>query len=367
MSHRVSRCHRIPASPARQGGAALLMVLMAMALVSATLTGLTLQGQRELTRLQLEHQETQAHFYARGAEIIARRGLTDAAVRHADLWWQTLAGRPLVYPTDEGELRLVVRDLRRCFNINALVGDNATLARRQLLYWLAQYAGERPAPLTPDAFVARLTDWVDADSIAYEGSMDGVDYARQQPPRLSADSFMVDESELNWLAPLDRNRYTRFPELCVLPDDGPWRLNLNSLSPDDLPLLDALFVGRVDRGELATLLRARPPGGYQSLDEIRHTLGGTSEWLNEFGNRLRLTPDYLELDIRITLDSRHYYFHRRLLAEGTSAFSARQPAARVVVLSRRSGYPAGRLSAMPDEQTADRDTLTANTFATESF
>lgn len=166
--------------------------------------------------------------------------------------------------------------------------------------------------------------------------MDGADYARLDPPRLSADSAMRDASELNWLAPLDTHRYRRLDALCAIPDSGPWRLNLNSLAADDLPLLDALFVGEVNRADLATLITARPPGGYPSVDAVRSALGGDAPWLTPLGNRLTLTPDHLALNIRITLDGHHYYFYRQLLAEGTSAFQPRQPAVRVQVLSRRS-------------------------------
>jgi general secretion pathway protein K len=320
-----------------QRGAALLMVLMAMALVSMTLTALTLQGQRQLTRLQLQQQATQARFYVRGAEIIAQRALTDAAVRQAALWWQTLAGQPLDYPTDEGSLRLVVKDLRSCFNVNSLAGEAPALAQQQLLYWLANRPDAAADGLSPGELVSRLTDWVDADNISREGGMDGADYARLEPPRLSADSVMRDASELNWLAPLDSDRYRRLDALCAIPDSGPWRLNLNALDADDLTLLDALFVGEVNRADLATLITARPPGGYDSLDAVRAALGGDAPWLSQLGSRLTLTPDHLALHIRITLDGHSYYFYRHLLAEGTSAFHPRQPAARVQVLSRRSG------------------------------
>lgn len=132
-----------------QRGAALLMVLMAMALVSITLTALTLQGQHQLTRMQLQQKATQARFYARGAEIIAQRALTDAAVRQTTLWWQTLAGQPLDYPTDQGALRLIVNDLRSCFNINSLAGEDPALAQQQLLYWLANRPAETVAALPP--------------------------------------------------------------------------------------------------------------------------------------------------------------------------------------------------------------------------
>ncbi|OBX33839.1 general secretion pathway protein K [Halomonas elongata] len=104
------------------GGAALLMVLLCLALVSLTLTSLSEQGRRDLARLSELQAQTQADFYAQGAEVIARRALTDAAVRQAGLWWQSLRGRSLSYPTDHGRIHLNVEDLRGCLNLNALAG-----------------------------------------------------------------------------------------------------------------------------------------------------------------------------------------------------------------------------------------------------
>lgn len=321
----------------RQRGAALLMVLLCVALCAILLASIAREGRRDITRLSLIQTETQADFYAHGAEIIAIRGLTDAAVRQASLWWQTLAGKPLDYPTDEGHLRLVVQDLRTCFNVNALAGDNADLAIRQLRYWLAHQPQERLRGLSPDAFVARLSDWIDSNTQARDNSLDGADYARFDPPRTSADTWLRDASELNWLAPLDVSRAATLPQLCALPETTPWQLNLNSITLRQLPLLEALFEGQVPRGTLIRLINARPATGYHDLDAVRTQAGANSDWLETYANRLTLTPDYLSLDITLTIGSENFHFVRLLKAEGVSGWNPTAPAARVKVLQRRNG------------------------------
>ncbi|SHJ85918.1 type II secretion system minor pseudopilin GspK [Halomonas caseinilytica] len=329
---------RFPATT-RQDGAALLMVLLCLALISLTLTSLSEQGSRDLARLSELQAQTQADFYAQGAEVIARRALTDAAVRQAGLWWQSLSGRSLSYPTDHGQIHLNVEDLRGCLNLNALAGDTA-LAARQLTYYLDQQV-RSVAGLSTRAFLSRLIDWIDPDGVARSGSLDGPDYADDvRPglgPRTAANAPLTDISEVNWLAPLDSRRARHLPAgLCAYPDTGPITLNLNSLSAERIALLDALLEGQVPRGRLEHLLRSRPAAGYQGIDAVRRALGNPDDF-DELARRLTLTPDLLRLHIRVEIGDRQYRYVRLLQAEGVSPWQPRAPAARVRVLQRHRG------------------------------
>lgn len=317
----------------RQGGVALLMVLLCLALSGLLLAGLAEEGRRDLRRLSLLQAETQARFHARGAELLVERALTDPAARLAPAWWRRLAGEPQRLETPEGHVEVRIRDLRTCFNLNSLAGPDAALAERQLQRVLR---GSAERGLTPHRLVARLADWVDADSQPRPDSLDGLDYALLDPPRTTADAPLVDLSELNWLAPLDPERYRRHPSLCVMPDTGPWRLNLNSLREDQLPMLEALLEDRVPGPQLARLIAARPPAGYTGIDEVQAVLGNQADWLRELGNRMTLAPDYLELGITVSIGDTPYRFQRLLQAEGVSNWSPRVAAARVRTLARRS-------------------------------
>ncbi|MDW7748150.1 type II secretion system minor pseudopilin GspK [Halomonas sp.] len=316
----------------REGGVALLMVLLCLALVAFLMTQFTEQGHRDLQRLARLQAETQARFHAQGAELLAERMLTDPAGRHSAQWWRWLAGEPRRLPTDEGVVMLRLEDGRTCFNLNVLAQEDTGLAERQLHRLLTL----ENAPESPERLVARLADWIDADSRPRPGSLDGVDYARSVPPRTSADMPLADISEINWVEPLDPSRALRHPSLCALPERGPWRLNLNTLAADQLPLLDALFEGRQSRDSLAQLIAARPAAGFTGLDDLQDRLGGQAEWVRELGDRLTLSPDYVRLHIEIEVSGHRFHFTRLLQAEGVSNWTPSVSAARVRVLARGS-------------------------------
>ncbi|MBS9403126.1 type II secretion system minor pseudopilin GspK [Halomonas sp. TRM85114] len=316
----------------RQRGVALIMVLLCLALVAFLMTEFTEQGRRDIQRLARLQAETQARFHAQGAELLAQRMLTDPTGRRSAQWWRWLGGEPRRLPTDEGEVVLRLQDERTCFNLNALAQQETALVERQLRRLLTLEGAQE----NPDRLVARLADWIDADAQPRPGSLDGVDYVSSVPSRTSADMPLADISEINWVEPLDPSRVRRHPSLCVLPDRGPWRLNLNTLAADQLPLLDALFEGQISRDSLSRLIAARPEAGFTGLDDLQARLGGQAEWLRELGDRLTLSPDYVTLHIEIEVSGQRFRFTRLLQAEGVSNWTPSVPAARVRVLARSS-------------------------------
>ncbi|MDY7117023.1 type II secretion system minor pseudopilin GspK [Halomonas sp. SSL-5] len=314
----------------RQRGVALIMVLLCLALVASLMTDLVEQGRRDLQRLARLQAETQARLHAGGAELLARRMLTDPAARHSEQWWRWLRGEPRHLPTEGGKVVMRLEDGRTCFNLNALAQEGTALAERQLHRLLMlEGNGDSAARL-----VARLADWIDTDAQPRPGSLDGIDYAGHEPARTSANTLLADISEINWIAPLDPTRVRRHPSLCALPDPGPWRLNLNTLPPDRLHLLDALLEGRVSRDALSRLIAARPTTGFNGFDDLQTRLGQQVDWLHELGNRLTLSPDYLTLHIEVEVRGHRFRFTRLLRAEGVSNWAPSVAAARVRVLRR---------------------------------
>lgn len=327
----------------RQHGVALLMVLLCLAMVSLSLAGLAEHGRRDLSRLGEWQARTQADFYARGAEVIAQRALTDATGRQAGLGWQGLAGRTLAYPTDHGQIRLRVEDLRGCFNLNSLAGPDAALAERQLSYYFSRHLSDHAFPdgLPTNTFLSLLADWVDSDSLARSGSLDGPDYARlvdaDLGPRTSADVPLADISEVNWLHPRDSQRFRHLPEgLCATPDTGPLKLSLNAIPVERFDLLDALLEGRVPRSRLEGLLRSRPTVGYDDIEQVRSALGKPDDF-DDLAQRLMLTTDLLRLHIQVQVGEHYYHYIRLLEAEGVSPWQPRVAASQVRVLQRHRG------------------------------
>jgi len=314
---------------------ALLMALWALALVGVLLPGLLEAGRQQLLVAQLQRDERVALQLMRGGELFVAQALKSRAARTQAPFWQAMRGEVISQTLPEGEVHLQLRDLRSCFNVNALAGPDAELALEQLVHLLR--AGERvPGEPSAEALAQRIADWVDGDSLRRADGMESLDALRATPPALVADRPMADIGELDLLQPPRRGRLWLYPQLCALPDVSAWRLNLNALGPQHLPLLDALFTGRVSRALLERLIRARPALGYTDEAQLRSLVGSgaSDEEYELITHRLLLNGDRFVLGIEVVVDGRRYRRVRQLAAAGVSYWNPAVPVQRVRLLAR---------------------------------
>lgn len=314
----------------RQRGIALLMVLFALALLGMGLPLLLEQGRQELDQARLLQQRIQARALADAARQLVSEALTERNWRRSSLFWQAQRGEWLDYPSEQGRVRLQIRDLRGCFNVNALAGKETELARQQLLYLLNQQpvSDERLSPLQ---LVDRLGDWIDSDSRPRAQGAENEVYLRAQPPALVANTLLSDISELNWLDPVDPARYLRYPQLCAVPGDNEAvRLNLNALTLAQLPLFEALYQGQQSVALLRKLILSRPVNGYADAAAVRAVLGSMDDGqINALLDALVLNSDRFEVVVEVMLDEQVYRFSHQLRAQGVSRWAAQVPAQRV--------------------------------------
>lgn len=316
----------------RQRGVALLMVLMALAMLAGGLTWLVQQGREEIERTRQLQTRIQARAVDTAARAFAVQAMRDPAWRESPLFWQALRGMPLPYRFEGGQARLLLRDLRTCFNLNALVGEDQARARRQLAHLLG---GGRPS-FDDDRLIDGLIDWMDADHQAQVLGAETDQYLRLPRPRVAANQPLRDTSELNLLLPADPQRYLRHPQLCALPENTGWRLNANALTLEQLPLLDALYEGGLPRSLLTRLISARPAGGYRDADDLRRHLGALDEATFErLGEGLLLNSDHFLLGIEIRLDEADYRTLHQVEVRGVSRWHSRVPAQQVLFRSRQ--------------------------------
>ena len=316
----------------RQQGVALLMVLMALALFAGGLLWLTQQGREEIEQTR----QLQARIQARAADTAARafamQAMRDPAWRDSPLFWQALRGLPLPYRFDGGEARLLLRDLRTCFNLNALVGEDGARARRQLTHLL----GGGLASMEDDRLIDSLIDWIDTDQQSHVQGYENDQYLRLPQPRQAANQLLRDTSELNLLLPADPQRYLLHRQLCALPDTGAWRLNANALTLQQLPLLEALYEHRLPRSLLTSLLTARPAGGYRDAEDMRRHLGVMDEEsFQQLSESLLLSSEYFLLGIEIRLDEVSYRTLHQVEVRGVSRWHSRVAAQQVLFRSRQ--------------------------------
>lgn len=297
----------------KQKGVALLMTLLVLAVVTLALNQLQGLTQQDIELLQARHLEQQGWGYLLGAEILASQALTDSRIREQPRWWSSLRGEPLYYPLDdEGLIRMQVKDLRTCFNLNHLASIHSQESSdklAELLPWRLylhqlQEEGRWLEDLSFTQFLDLARDWIDRDSLALPEGAETGQYLLNNPPRLAANQALVDLSEVNWLGAENRQRFRQLPtNLCLVPASS-LKLNINTLAQQDLPLLWAMFEGQVSLASLEDWWAERPEVGYTSLEDFWQELGTgnlPAGFQEKHANSLMLVSDFYQVNIQLQL------------------------------------------------------------------
>ncbi len=283
-------------------GAALLTVLLlvaVMAVIAATaLDRLTLATRIAGSAATVD----QGRAYIFAAEEIALRRVANLVGR--DPVKLTLAGnwlgREFTLPLPGGEARARLSDANNCFNLNSLVAETAPGRLSQRSGAMAQF-GELMIVLGIDPGAAKsitgaTADWIDSDSNDGPlGAEDGV-YRSMAASYLAANRKMADVSELRAVRGVTPKIYAQLkPWVCVLPVTDPVRLNVNTLAPEQAPLIAMLMPGEMTLADARAALAARPVGGYGSSvrfwearalerfdppTEVAEQAGVNSRWLS---------------------------------------------------------------------------------------
>ncbi len=279
----------------RERGAALLTVLMLVAVI-AVMAGTGLEKLRLSTRLAGNAVATeQARAYAVAAEAMAAvkiGGLLSASRQRVTLvgGW---SGRPFGLPLPGGGIATArVSDGGNCFNLNGLVtqvapGVYASYPMQRVQFVrLMQLTGIPPQ--VAEQVAAGASDWIDSDGDQQgNGAEDGA-YTGQQVGYRTSGTLMADPSELRAIAGMTPDIYTQLrPWVCTLPIPRPSTINVNTLLPEQAPLLAMMAPDTLSVDAARQLLLRRPPQGWgnpaqlwqgvaQPADAISQTSSSTS-------------------------------------------------------------------------------------------
>ena len=252
--------------PPGERGAALLTVLLLVA-VMATVAATALDRVALAT-----HLSANAAVAAQGRQWLAMAEQL-AATRVEDLLaadrTQTLAGPWLNQPRtialpDGGLIRARVRDGGNCFNLNSLATRTPSGALAADPRAVTQFTSLMMLlgldPGIAGRVAASATDWIDSDSVAQPGGGEDVG------GRLSANSRMADASELKAVGGVTAQTYLALaPFVCALPDSEPTTLNVNTLLPEQAPLLAMLAPQQIGLDRARAQLSGRPAAGFGSV------------------------------------------------------------------------------------------------------
>lgn len=253
-----------------QRGAALLMVLALLAVISAAAIGLTITTQRTFQQVAAAQARDRAAWALIGAETAALALLQaqNSLGAEADTLDEQWLAAPIPIPLAEGLLTLTFKDRSACFNVNHLLtaGDtggytiNAEGVRR-FTRWIEALGG---AERTGEALALALADFMDSDQTREPGGAEDSVYDTGEAPYRTASVPLTDVSEVRAVAGWTANTYRVLaPQLCAVPGSTSFHeLNVNTLTVEDAPLAFAALDGRVPLNTLERLIERRPAQGY---------------------------------------------------------------------------------------------------------
>ncbi|MFD2165437.1 type II secretion system minor pseudopilin GspK [Thalassotalea euphylliae] len=264
-----------------QRGVALITVMLIVALAAILATEMTARLQHQLQRSSNIQFNQQAYWYAMGAEAFAKRVLVmdnekeDEVTNLQQQWAQGYNN----FPVPQGEISGGLFDLHACLNLNALraIPENANNnpnqevpARAALERLIVNLGVEGVSEFEAEYMADALTDWLDEnDQIASAGGAEDNDYASKEFPYLAANSFLASVQELRVVehfTPAVINELKAYT--CIIPGSDAHKININTLTEEQLPLLQALLDITVD--EAKSIIDARDPEGFDNIDDFKN-------------------------------------------------------------------------------------------------
>ena len=309
----MTRAPKLPID-AGERGAALLSVLLLVA-VMAVLCAASLEKLKISTKLAINGAAIdQARSYAIAAETIALYRIGDLLQYDANR--TTLqgnwAGQPTEFPIDNGIATAELDDGGNCFNLNSVAmedGQGGYAARpggvaqfERLMILVGIPAGQARG-------VAGATaDWIDTDGIPGPGGAEDSAYAGAVTPYRTANTLMMDPSELRAVAGVRGDVYTQLrPFLCALPVTDLSAINVNTIAPAKAVLLAMLAPG-IDVARAQRVINDRPQSGFESLGRFwgQPALAGAPA---EATSQTQMKTRWFELKIMIELAGAEFEEH----------------------------------------------------------
>jgi general secretion pathway protein K len=260
-----------PQKPSERGAAllsVLLMVAVLAVIAATTLDRLSLSSKLSGNGNAL----AQARMFTYAAEAIASARIEDLVAR--DAAQTTLAGdwlgKPQTIPIPIGSATASVRDAGNCFNLNSLVTESegqysASAAGQEQMTSLMVVLGidENAARI----IAAAGADWADSNVTPLPNGVEDDGYRSFATPYLAANRLYAHPSELRAVKGVTPAIYAKLQDwICALPDPALSPLNVNTLLPEQAPLLAMLFPpGKMNLTLARSYLAKRPSSGYESL------------------------------------------------------------------------------------------------------
>jgi len=295
----------------KQRGVALLVVLILLVMMSALAAKISQQFCRNLqkTRYQVSQQQLRWSIQSQ------QKTIEDLLQTYASGESKGLS--PKVEWTDpvetKGEHYTVVsqiEDAQGCFNVNNLLAAEQTpvveaagaLPEKPVKERIVEQLLTDNGVSSSDAeeIYQQLLDYLDADTTTAKEALETDAWAGVEPARQPANQMMRTSGELKLLPAFPTAAFGKVSKvLCALPDTAS-KVDVNTLTVEQAPLLSALFIGSLNEDEAARLIASRPEEGWESMEaflkELETNYPQTKDALKQVQAFLAVNSNYFRVN-----------------------------------------------------------------------
>ncbi|NRA71559.1 MAG: type II secretion system minor pseudopilin GspK [Gammaproteobacteria bacterium] len=324
----------------RQGGIAIITVLLVVALVAIIASNMTGRLQLIANRTINQQLYQQGLWSAIAGEQLIYKVLeqdyqdSKNSVHLQQLW----AREGVVVPLDEGMLELTVQDLHSCFNLNVLANEPSGGGGKQYAVTpeQQQFAALLTAleiePYLVEQLSSTVRDWIDSNTIV-ESSMGAEDdnYGSKQVPYLTANAPMATVTELMAIEGMTPALYRKIrPFVCVIPSQTEMAINVNTIAVEQAAVLVAMFGDKLtlSLSDAKSLLGSRNEQGFSNIKDFfaSSEIKKLGKLPTDLQKQFKITSDSFRAEMTFTIDQRRFTLTSVFLRDdkGTLAVVSRQ-------------------------------------------
>lgn len=252
-----------------QKGAALLSILVIVAALSvaALIAVSAIARQTDLAKAASRRADAGWATYSAEAIVLSAISTLNEQAQGQTAAFMPRIGETQSAPVQGGIVSVTVSDAANCFNLNALAGPEEGAARLARTGWSRLLRDLGLSASEANDLTDALTDWIDADSTPRRGGAEDSYYLTLSPPYRAANQRMDSPRELaavRGYTPALREALG--PLACALQQPVPVRLNVNTLTPQQAPLLRALYSDAISLAAAERIIADRPVEGWAHID-----------------------------------------------------------------------------------------------------
>ena len=294
----------------KQRGVALLVVLILLVMMSALAARISQQFCRNLQKTRYQVSQQQLRWALQGQQKAINDALQSAgsgpdnALTPDGEWHQ-----PLETKGENYTLVSQLEDAQNCFNVNSLLAEepvkpqeSGTLPSKPLKQQMVEQllVDSGVSTTAAEEVYQQLMDYLDADSLTDKQGQESDAWASTQPHRLPANQMMRTLSEIKQLPAFPAAAWAKASLFfCALPDTRNL-VDVNTLKPEQAPLLAALFAGKLNTDDATRLLASRPEEGWASTEAFGKVLENeypqTKEGLAQSLTAISVSSRYFQLN-----------------------------------------------------------------------